>query len=157
VIHRYCTISAQLGHAPKACTGLHDLHSAGHAPKACQATNPQIFTISTGLCPSHLHRPAQSPLACTPNACQARDPQAWHDLHQNHAPKAWQVVIHRHSWSPLLRPTPFRHARPTLQRPTRLPGLNDRPLPTGPWDPIHLPTTTGGLQTSLGDTDRSRC
>jgi hypothetical protein len=64
-------------------------------PKAWQTSDPQTFTISTGPCPSGLHRPAWSPLhqvvplrpaqACEISAllghalqaCQARDPQTF--------------------------------------------------------------------------------
>jgi hypothetical protein len=59
--------SALLATPPQACM-ISTLPS--HATKACQASDPQTFmiingpaqasTISAGLCPSHLHRPARS-------------------------------------------------------------------------------------------------
>jgi hypothetical protein len=88
---------------------------SGHAPKVCQASNPQIFTISTRPCPQ----------ACT----------SLHNLHwaallmpaKASMISTWTVPLkpakpanHRHKGSPLWQPVPFRHARLTLQRPARL-------------------------------------
>jgi hypothetical protein len=103
----------------------HSWSSLGCASKACQAGNPQAFMISAPLGPhlEGLHKPALSPLSQAeplriakpvihkhswslpghaPKACQASNPQALHDLYS-------------------ARLTPFRQARPMLQRPARLP------------------------------------
>jgi hypothetical protein len=112
-----------------------------HAPKACQAGDPQTFTISTGPCPSGLqglqstttHNLHQD---CNPQTCQAGDSQA--------------LTI-----STPLGPCPSGIPGPNSKG--LLDCLKDRPLPAGLWNTTHVPPTIGGLQTCLGDTDRSRC
>jgi hypothetical protein len=75
--------------------------SLGHPPQPCMisallamppkpAQHCTIFTLQ----------------GCAPKACQAGDP------HTHHLPR-----IHRYAGSPLHWPVPFRHAKPTLQRP----------------------------------------
>jgi hypothetical protein len=121
----------------------------GHAPKICQAGNPQTFMISA----SH-----------TPQTCTG-----WHDpcwaaflkpakpvISTGTAPlRPSKPVYQRHAWSPLHRPMPYRHTRATMQRHARSPQLQasaNRSV-----GPTHMPPATGGLQTYLGDKDRSRC
>jgi hypothetical protein len=109
-----------------------------------------------------IHRHSRSLPGCIPHACTGL-----HNLHQA-APltpaqactisagtvrlKPAKPAIHRHQQSPLLCPVPFRHARPTLQRPPNSPQWKASAV--GPWDPTHLPPATGGLQTCLRDTRR---
>jgi hypothetical protein len=136
------------GHTRKACragnTNRHDLCSAGLGPPGlhkpirsllCQATppspaTPEVHTLtisvppchvlqaytylhnvhSTSLCPEGL--PTSGPTNPQATICWAIVP-----------PRPVKLGIHRHTGSPLCRPTPFRYTRPMLQRPTISPQL----------------------------------
>jgi hypothetical protein len=100
-----------LGAAPQPCQGctppsfppLRPSRSPlNWAPKACEASNPQAFMISPEPHPSGLHRPAWSLQGPCPESLLGRQPADMHNLHS-------------------ARSAPFRHARPTLQRPASSP------------------------------------
>jgi hypothetical protein len=89
-------------HSPKLPPMRHTRSPPDWPPKACQASDPQAFMISAAMCPSGLHRPAQSGL---------------HQAGPQGLPGLWST----HTMISTPQEAPFRHARPTLQRPTRLP------------------------------------
>jgi hypothetical protein len=151
-LHHLCfSESGSQGLPHQRSTDIYDLRQAmpsglqisallGHAPKAWQAEDPQTFTISawprllacTGL---HNHRWA-APFTPT-QACK---------ISAGSMPlKPAKPAIYRQAVYPLAWPTPFRQARPTLQRPTNSPQLRAS---------THLPPTTEDLQTCLRDTHR---
>jgi hypothetical protein len=152
-------------------------------PPACAHTGPHDLHCSTPLRPGKLeiYRHSQSPPDCTPQACQASDPQAFkitagpchsglhrpawsppgcalhacrslHDLRWDCAPKATKPAIYRRVRSPLHQARTFQACQVYARRPASL--SQWRPQPVGPWNPTHLPPATGGLQTCLRDTDR---
>jgi hypothetical protein len=110
-----CTISTPLGYTPQVCTGLHDLHSTGPCPKGLPSCEPQTFTISTRPCPqtcTDIHNLHWAVPLTPAQACM---------ISIGTMPlKPTKQAIHRHSGSPLCWPVPFRHTRPTLQRPASL-------------------------------------
>jgi hypothetical protein len=138
--------------------------------------NPATFLLTKEGLPDHdskevMDRPARS-LLCWPvpfrparlvmnrhlwslPCVPLRLAQACTILHWAMHLKSAKLAIHRHTWSPFYRPVPFRHAKPTFQRPASSPqwkASTSRPI-----RPHALAPTTGGLQTLLEDTDRSRC
>jgi hypothetical protein len=79
--------------------------------------------------PGHALRPAQAcmisfSLGRTHQACHTRDTHM-HDLHSAGLPQGLssQGSLHRQAGSLLCGPVPFRHSRPTLQKPTSSPQL----------------------------------
>jgi hypothetical protein len=127
-----CTISAVLG----------------HAPKACQAGDPHMHDLCHSA-PLGLHRPAQT-LLCWPVPLMPA--QACTISTRTMPLKPAKLANHRHKRSSLCQPVPFRHARPRIQRPASSPQWKSSTI--GLWEPIHLPPATGGLQTCLRDTHR---
>jgi hypothetical protein len=116
-IHRQS--QSLLGHAPKACTDLHDLLWAAPLRLAKPAIHGHSWS-SPGSTP----QPAQ---ACTISAgpCPSGLPGQWST---------------GKAQSPLHRAHPSAMPGPCSKGP--LDCLNDRPLPAGPWDPIHLSPST---------------
>jgi hypothetical protein len=160
-------------------SGLHDLHSIGPCPSGlhrpawsllCWAmplrpAKPVIHGLAADihdLCwaaPSDLHSalPAHAPHACTGlhNLCRVTPLMAARacTISAGTVPlKPAKLAIHRHEWAPFRQPMPFRHARPTLQRPASVPQRKASAI--GPCDPTHQPPATKGLQTCLRDTHR---
>jgi hypothetical protein len=88
-----CKVSAPLGHAPKPAQACTISTPLGHTPQTC-----------TGL--HYLHWAA--PLAHA---------QAFTISAMTMPLKPAKQAIHRHTGSPFLQTTHFRHARPMLQRP----------------------------------------
>jgi hypothetical protein len=91
-----------------------------------------------------------------PQPHQGSHPSDLHNLCWDHAPQACQVSdlqAHTISTPPDLFPSGMSgpHSKGLLQC------LKHRLLPAGPWDTTYLPPAKGGLQTCLGDTDKSRC
>jgi hypothetical protein len=118
---------------PQACTVLDDLHSATLHPSVLPSWR------STGI--HNLHwaaplRPAQAWMISAGTLPLTLPSQQSIDTHNLHSS----------------RPAPFKHTRPTLQKPTSLPQWKAPPI--DPWNTIHLPPTTGELQTFLRDTHR---
>jgi hypothetical protein len=122
-----CMSSIPLGLAPQACTALHNLCFASHAHQSLlcgkykHALSPFRWAVPS--------RPAQictifTLQACAPKPCQAGDLHM-HNLHSAGPgpPKPVKPGTHRHTGSPLHQPVPFRHAKPTLQRPATSPQL----------------------------------
>jgi hypothetical protein len=142
-----CPIPPLPGHAPKAChTGdpnTHYLCSAGQHPPGHTGLHD---LRSTGPHSQGLHRPPQSLLGCTPHAYTGL-----HDFARTVPLKPAKSTIHRHEGSLLCQPTSFRHARPTLQRPTSRPGKASTRNPMETHSPA---TCTGGLPNFLRDTHR---
>jgi hypothetical protein len=133
-------------HSPKLPPLRPTRSPADRPPEACQAGDPQTFTISTGPRCSGLDRPAQ---ACAPKTCQTGDPHM-HDLHSvgthpqactsplGRASQAYQASNPQAFTISISLAAPFRHARPMLQRPARLPQQQaSTHRPVGP----HPPTT----------------
>jgi hypothetical protein len=98
------------------------------------------------------------------------NPQVLHDLPWAAPLRLAKLVIHRYThvhWAMHLRNArPVIHMISAEPHPSSMPDpcskapldcLKDRLPPAGPWNPTHLPPTTGGFQTCIEDRDRSRC
>jgi hypothetical protein len=108
------------------------IHRHSRSPPGHALSPAQASTISTGLLPLRLQRPAQSPPGLSTKAYQASNPDT-QDLHSA---------------------GPCPSGMPGLCSKGPLVSLNQRPPTIGPWDPTHLPPITGQLETCLRDTHR---
>jgi hypothetical protein len=119
------------------------IHRHSRSPQATPLRPAQACTTSAP--PDHTSKACQTDYlqACTISIPPVCAPQAW----QASDPQACKI-------STLLGPHPSGTPGPCSKG--LLNRLNDRPPLTSPWDPTHLPPATEGLQTCLGDTDRSR-
>jgi hypothetical protein len=82
--------------------------------------------ISSGLCHSVLHMPAQSPLGRTLKACQAGDPQALHNLH---SARPCPPSLHRPAHYSFPKSVPLRPAKLGTHTCTISMPLNHAPKP----------------------------
>jgi hypothetical protein len=151
-IHRHS--QSLPGHAPQACTGLHDFHSASLRPLGLTNQDPNMHNLrSTGLhpqaCtglhnihsvgphPSGLHRPAWSLLIQATPLRPAKPA-----IHTHGLPRAVPPALHRPAWSLFWQPVPHRPAKPAIH--------------THSWSPQgHAPQACTGLHNLCQDRVKS--
>jgi hypothetical protein len=122
-----CTISALPAKPPKPVQHCTIFTLQGRAPKACQAGHTHTHT--------HTHTRSRRTHTHTHTHTHTRSLFCL-----TTPPKSVKPGIHRQPRSPLRWPAPFRHAKPTLQRPATSPQLKastQRPMGHHPPSTCH--------------------